>query len=194
MSQWLTTFQVSFLLHLVFGCEWNTCDEPIRHHPVTRLYVSLSYNSPTITLITISSTWRHRLSHVYWILIWPSYCTNTLTCCHHYVTRMVSVSLTQARLPISQRHAIVVTPLLKKLSLDTVDMSNYQPLSNLSFVSKAIEWAIAIWLNDYFVANDLLPHHQSAYQKKQSTETATLGSGHTFWWQQILDKLQFSAY
>ena len=53
-------------------------------------------------------------------------------------------------------------------------MSNYRPVSNLSFMSKLIERAIAIQLNDYLVANNLLPRHQSAYRKGHSTEMAML--------------------
>jgi len=89
------------------------------------------------------------------------------------VTRMVNASLEEGRLPISQRHAIA-TPLLKKPGLDTADMSNYRPVSNLGFMSKVVERAVAIRLNDYLTRNDLLPRHQSAYRKKQSTETAML--------------------
>jgi len=85
---------------------------------------------------------------------------------------MINASL-EGRLPISQLHAIV-TPLLKKLGLDTADMSNYRPLSNLDFMSKVVERAVAIWLNNYLAGNDLLPCHQSAYRKKHSTETAML--------------------
>ena len=68
----------------------------------------------------------------------------------------------------STRHAIV-TPLLKKPGLDAANISN-----NLSFVSKVVERAVTIRLNDYLIANDLLPRPQSAYRKKHSTETATL--------------------
>jgi len=56
---------------------------------------------------------------------------------------MVNASLEEGRLPISQRHAIV-TSLLKKPGLDTADMSNYQPVSNLGFMSKVVERAVAI--------------------------------------------------
>ena len=41
-------------------------------------------------------------------------------------------------------------------------------------MSKVVERAVAIRLNDYLTGNDLLPRHQSAYRKKHSTETAML--------------------
>jgi len=50
-----------------------------------------------------------------------------------YLTSMVNTLLTQGRLPISQRHAIV-TPLLKKACINSVDMANFRPVSNLLYV------------------------------------------------------------
>jgi exonuclease III len=90
-----------------------------------------------------------------------------------YVTCMVNASLAQGRLPVSQRHAIV-TPLIKKTGLDPSNMANYRPVSNVTFMSKVVERAVALQLHEYLAANDLLPHNQSAYRKKHSTETAML--------------------
>jgi len=55
-----------------------------------------------------------------------------------YVTTMVNASLSQGRFPSSQKHA-VITLLLKKAGLDTADMGNYRPVSNLPFMSKVVE-------------------------------------------------------
>src|SRR5664279_698860 len=82
-----------------------------------------------------------------------------------FVTLMVNGSLLQGRLPDSQKHAIV-TPILKKPGLDTADMNNYRPVSNLSFISKLIERTVANQLNEYLVTNNLLPRFQSAYTKR----------------------------
>lgn len=90
-----------------------------------------------------------------------------------YLTSMVNASLAQGRLPASQRHAIV-TPLLKKTGLNTADMSNFRPVSNLSFMSKVVERAVASQLTEYLSASGLLPCLQSAYRKRHSTETAML--------------------
>jgi len=90
-----------------------------------------------------------------------------------YLTAMVNASLTQGRLPVSQRHAIA-TPLLKKTGVDSADMSNFRPVSNLSFMSKVVERAVVSQLTEYLSANDLLPCLQSAYRKSHSTETAML--------------------
>ena len=90
-----------------------------------------------------------------------------------FVTRMVNASLQQGRLPDSQKHAMV-RPLLKKPGLDTADMNNYRPVSNLSFMSKLIERVVSIQLNEYLSANNLIPRFQSAYRQGHSTETALL--------------------
>jgi len=39
--------------------------------------------------------------------------------------------------------------LLKKPGLDTADMGSYRPVSNLSFISKVVERAVASQPNDY---------------------------------------------
>lgn len=90
-----------------------------------------------------------------------------------YVTSMVNVSLRQGRLPDSQKHAIV-SPLLKKPGLDTADMANFRPVSNLTFLSKIVERAVARQLNDYLAEHDLQPRCQSAYRRFHGTETAML--------------------
>ena len=90
-----------------------------------------------------------------------------------YLTSMVNVSLTQGRLPSSERHAIV-TPLLNKPGLDTANVSNYRPVYNLTFISKVVKRAVALQLNEYLTSNGMLPRSQSAYRKKHSTETAML--------------------
>jgi len=48
------------------------------------------------------------------------------------------------------------------LHVASINKSNYRPVSNLSFVSKALERAIAIQLNEYLNINDLLLCYQSA--------------------------------
>ena len=54
-------------------------------------------------------------------------------------------------------------------------MANFRPVSNLSFMYKVVERAVANQLTEYLSANNLLPCFQSAYRKKQhSTETAIL--------------------
>ena len=65
-------------------------------------------------------------------------------------------------------------PLLKKPSLDPTQFSNYRPVSNLTFISKAIEKFVANQLIAYINKNNLNETFQSAYKQYHSTETALI--------------------
>jgi len=90
-----------------------------------------------------------------------------------FVTAMVNASLREGRLPSSQKHAIV-TPLLKKTGMDADELKNYRPVSNLTFMSKLVERAVASRLTSYLNEHALVPQLQSAYRRHHSTETALL--------------------
>ena len=49
---------------------------------------------------------------------------------------------------------------------------NFHPISNLTFVSKLIEKAVALQLNDHILRHHLDETFQSAYKAFHSTETA----------------------
>jgi hypothetical protein len=68
----------------------------------------------------------------------------------------------------------LVTPLLKKPSLDHEVLKNYRPVSNLPFISKILEKVVASRLKNHLKQNDLLEKYQSAYRERHSTETALL--------------------
>ena len=51
-------------------------------------------------------------------------------------------STSQSRLSDSQKRAIV-TPFLNRSGLDTTDLSNYRPTSNVTFMSKMVERTVA---------------------------------------------------
>ena len=55
-----------------------------------------------------------------------------------FQSTLFNASMRFGSFPTSQKTAIVV-PALKKPSLDPLDMTNYRPISNLSFVSKLLE-------------------------------------------------------
>ena len=89
------------------------------------------------------------------------------------ITRIVNLSL--ASLFPSSLKKSIITPLLKKPSLDPEVINHYRPVSNLSFISKVIEKAVAHQLNDHLLANNLYETYQSAYHEPlHSTETALL--------------------
>ena len=62
--------------------------------------------------------------------------------------RIVNLSLESGQLPYSLKTA-VLSPLLKKPSLDHELLGNYKPISNLKVISKIIEKVVAVRLQDY---------------------------------------------
>ena len=67
----------------------------------------------------------------------------------------------------------IVTPFLMKPGLDSNDMKNFRPVSNLSFISKILEKVVLIQLKNHLSGNNL-KIFQSAYRQNHSTETAVL--------------------
>ena len=64
-----------------------------------------------------------------------------------------------------------ITPLVKGDSLDPDNLTNYRPISNLSFIGKLIERIVLKRLNDHMDINNLHMPQQAAYKKHNSTET-----------------------
>ena len=87
------------------------------------------------------------------------------------LTRIVNLSIESSTVPKVMKHA-VVTPLLKKTGLDPDSLSNYRPISNLSFISKLLERIIASQIRQYMVTNYIFDVFQSAYRPAHSCETA----------------------
>jgi len=88
-----------------------------------------------------------------------------------FICRLFYASLRSGRVPQLFKSAYI-TPLLKKVGLDNTDTKNYQPISNLSVISKLLERVILRRLLQHLKVNGLLPSVQSAYRKCRSTETA----------------------
>jgi hypothetical protein len=89
------------------------------------------------------------------------------------LTALVNLSLSTSQVPIILKEA-VITPLLKKPSLDPETLKNYRPVSNLTYLSKLIERAIARRIQDHCVASSITNRFQSAYKCHHSTETALI--------------------
>ena len=87
------------------------------------------------------------------------------------LTRVVNSSIESSIVPCVMKHA-VVTPLLKKTGLDPENMTNYRPISNLSFVSKLLEKHVATQVRQHLEENGLCDVFQSAYRPADSCETA----------------------
>jgi hypothetical protein len=88
------------------------------------------------------------------------------------VTEIVNRSLLTGVFPEIWKSA-VVKPLLKKKGLP-LELQNYRPVSNLTFLSKILEKAALSQIKEYIESNHLLPAYQSAYRKHYSVETAML--------------------
>ena len=73
--------------------------------------------------------------------------------------------------PTSEKRGIIY-PLLKAHDLDIELLSNYRPITNVSYLSKLIETAIYTQLYEHISVNDILPVRQSAYRQHHSTESA----------------------
>ena len=89
------------------------------------------------------------------------------------VTNIVNLSLTTGQFHPTIKEPII-SPLLKKPTLDKEELSSYRPISNLSLISKIIERVVKSRLTDHLTSNSFLNSHQSAYCKHHSTETALL--------------------
>ena len=88
-------------------------------------------------------------------------------------TNIINKSLETACMPVQLKEAML-KPKLKKSNLEFEEYSNFRPISNLKFLSKIIEKAVATQLMEHLVNNNLEEPLQSAYKRFQSTETALL--------------------
>ena len=89
------------------------------------------------------------------------------------ITEIVNDSLSSGHVPEELKVAHV-TSLLKNTSLDKNVLKNYRLVSNLPFVSKVLERAVAKQLQNNLTVNNLHEPQQSAYRKHHSTVTALL--------------------
>ncbi|CAB4030953.1 Hypothetical predicted protein, partial [Paramuricea clavata] len=88
-------------------------------------------------------------------------------------TNIINKSLETGCMPVQLKEAML-KPKLKKSNLEFEEYSNFRPISNLKFLSKIIEKAVATQLMEHLVNNNLEEPLQSAYKRFHSTETALL--------------------
>jgi hypothetical protein len=88
------------------------------------------------------------------------------------ITNLVNISLKEGVFAESWKVAIV-RPLLKKTGAEAI-LSNYRPVSNLSFISKIVEKAALLRFNAHCKTHELMPDYQSAYRSNASCETALI--------------------
>ena len=91
-----------------------------------------------------------------------------------FTSKIINASLQSGQI-LSHLKVAKLRPLLKKASLDHTQFSNYRPISNLTFISKAIEKSVANQLITYINKNNLNTTFQSAYKRQyHSVETALI--------------------
>lgn len=88
------------------------------------------------------------------------------------ITTIISMSLKRGHFADKWKEAIV-TPLLKKPWTEML-FKNLRPVSNLAFISKLTETAVADQLQSHMSRHGLYPVLQSAYRCHHSSETALL--------------------
>jgi hypothetical protein len=86
------------------------------------------------------------------------------------ITRIVNLAILEGMPDVFKES--IVSPLLKKSNLDKDQLANFRPVSNLPFLSKVIERAIAEQLSDHLEKNNHYDPHQSAYRHHHSCEAA----------------------
>ena len=88
-----------------------------------------------------------------------------------FIKKIIDRSFDESVFVSSEKRSLI-HPSIKKQGLDRDNMANYRPVSNLTFLSKIIERAMLDHLYGVLQDNNIVPVHQSAYQKLHSTETA----------------------
>ena len=86
------------------------------------------------------------------------------------ITLIVNSSITKGIFAMTWKTA-VIRPLLKKSGL-ALQVNNFRPVSNLSFLSQVVECAILQQFNKHCKDQDLFPDYHSAYRPNYSCETA----------------------
>ena len=89
------------------------------------------------------------------------------------LTNVVNQSLSTGIFP-NDAHSAIIKPFLKKPGLDQNNLSNYRPVSNLTFLGKLIEKAACTQLVHHIESNNLFDSLQSAYRSSHSTESALI--------------------
>jgi len=88
-----------------------------------------------------------------------------------FITELFNRSMSEGCFPAVFKEAFI-TPIVKKAGLDATNVSSYQPISNLSVLSKLLEHLVARQLMQNLSSADLLPSLQSGFRPGHSTETA----------------------
>src|SRR5688572_11437113 len=94
---------------------------------------------------------------------------------HTYVLSMYNLSFAEGCFPSCFKSALV-TPLLKKPDLDTSNLFNFRPISNLNNISKILERLFLTRIKKLITSSPNFSPYQSAYREGYSTETALVST------------------
>jgi len=86
---------------------------------------------------------------------------------------IINTSLSSGVVPTSFKTAAVI-PTLKKSGLNQDDPNHYRPISNLLFLCKLLERAVASQLNHHMLQHNLYKPFHSGFKTHHSTETALI--------------------
>ena len=89
------------------------------------------------------------------------------------ISSIINKSLQEGVFPDQFKKAYIRS-VLKKTTLDKNELTNYRPVSNLSFISKILEKVVASRLLSHMESNSMSDNLQSEYKKFHSTESALL--------------------
>ena len=89
------------------------------------------------------------------------------------LTDIMNASLDQGIFPSFFKMSLIHL-LIKKDNLDADVFASYRPISNLFFLSNALERIVASQIEEYLTTNGLFAKMQSAYREHHSAETALL--------------------
>ena len=89
------------------------------------------------------------------------------------ITRIINTSLSSGIFPETLKLSLI-TPVIKKMSMDANLLKSYRPVANIKFIGKVIEKAASCQVIEYVSNNNLGEIYQSAYKAHHSTETALL--------------------
>ncbi|KAL6455414.1 hypothetical protein MHYP_G00361580 [Metynnis hypsauchen] len=90
-----------------------------------------------------------------------------------FVLNIINGCLANGTVPACFKNA-VVTPLIKKPGLDSLNLCNFRPISKLSFLSKVLEKIVYCQLNSFLNKYDTMEVFQSGFKSRHSTESALL--------------------
>ena len=94
--------------------------------------------------------------------------------CLPYAPSWWTLSTHPLNLALYRPPSASVIAILKKVGLDPDDLHNYRPISNLSFLSKILERAVAAQLQQHMSNHELYEPLQSGFRARHSTETALI--------------------